>query len=430
MKLQKKIFFSLLIFYSLFIRKNYSTVFLNKYLVPEIGKPPLSYHEDHISNLSLYPFIMTTAEGTQKDLSKRPALYEIDGPLSIEALQVNSMASSENRTNNSLALPTEWIASHYAIPLTLKGNLEATGLGWNFFYTMTPYLTAGWSSGLAKVVGVLNYSPKENPQKYQLKESMMLEINRIFNTLTTNMGLQKNYSQYLSFCDQDFYITLNFSRDYLFYMKKIQSKLRVGCIAPTAQEINPNNPASIPLGSNGFPSLYSGLSIDLLLKEDIALSFEGKAFYLFPQTKTIRQSMFVESNGYQRFLTSSRYGSFTGRVGIEPGYIYQLAPTLTVEGLRRGLGCKVGYSTWGQTPSNYNFPPAEVNDQIVSDVEAASSWNQEHCLVSLFYDFGRENNINRRDILLSFSSEIPVEFFFAHNSARSLSLSFLFEYKY
>jgi hypothetical protein len=236
------------------------------------------------------------------------------------------------------------------------------------------------------------------------------------------MGITKNYTQFNNFADQDFYIKFEICRNFLLQMRQIKWTFKLGTIIPTAHTTDIFNPADIPGGTNGFFGLYSDAHLDFLLKEDINFGIAGKLVFLASDTKPIRT---------RRWFESTRYGSFTGNVDTEPGIIYGFSPYLSIEGLRKGLGCKISYSTYGQKESKYGFSnQSNIIQQIQMNIEKMSAWNQEHCGIIIFYDFSREKTYFDYEPFLAFEAQIPVDFFFAENSARTLAISFSFQLLY
>jgi hypothetical protein len=397
------------------------TFFLNRFWTPELTNQSILSYRHIIENITIQPFVMTADKGNKTCGMQTPHLYEIDGLVSIANLYQSYLLNNPDN-NQALSIPSEWIASKYTIPIRLNGAINATGFGWNFSYQLAPGCLIGWSSGYSQMTGAINIQPQEESNKYKLKEGMLVQINTLYNHITNEMNINKNYTQFNNFADQDIYIRFDMYRPFCLNMRQIKWTMQLGGILPTAHTTDPFNPADIPGGTNGFKGLYAGTYLDLLLKEDINLGLEGKLIFLAADTKLLRT---------RRWFESSRYGSFIGQVDIEPGWLYEFSPSLSIEGLRRGLGCKVAYSTWGQTMSKYGFKEEQgIIQQIQMNIESMSSWNQEHCTITFFYDFAREKTEQISDPFLAFSAQIPVDFFFAHSSARSLALSFSFQLLY
>jgi hypothetical protein len=392
------------------------TFFLNRYWTPELTNQAILGYRRVLENITIQPFMMTADKANKSNNMLTPNVYEIDGLVSIANLHHSYLLNNPNQEN---IIPSEWISSGYAIPIRLGGEISSTGFGWNMSYQIVPGCIIGWSSGYSQMTGAINLQPQEEQGKYKLKEGMLLQINSIYNNLTKLMGITKNYTQFNNFADQDIYIRFELSKDFFLAMRQIKWTFQLGAILPTAHTSDIFNPADIPGGTNGFFGMYGGTYLDLLLKEDINFGLEGKLVFLSPDTKEIRT---------KRWFESLRYGSFTGKVDIEPGFIYNFSPYLSIEGLRKGLGCKVSYSTWGQTKTKYGFiQESQIIQQIQMNIENMSAWNQEHCAIVIFYDFCREKTHFTYQPFLAFAAQIPVDFFFAEQSARSLAISFSFQ---
>lgn len=394
----------------------YGTFFLNKYWVPELVNDQRNLRVTDSTSIKIQPFIMHTNEANPTKNIQNQYVYELDGFLSLANLEYNNILNN----NMSITIPSEWIANDYHIPLRLNGNLYAKGIAWNITHAFLPWLTIGWSSGIGPMTGAMNIQPSEEPEKYRLKESILIQSIDLYKTLSMNLGFVKNHTNFINFADQDIYIAFCFDRDYFCYMRKIKFTGKLGGIVPTSHTVDINNPADIPGGLNGFSAIYSGLYIDLILKEDVFFNFTSKFIYLFPQEKTIRLRNWTES---------LRFGGKLAPTSITPGIIYNFSPVLRIDGLRHGLGIEVNYSVWGQNTTAYSFHGnLDIPEYIKINMESVSTWNQEHCNITLFYDFTREASIDPYcKKILSFSADIPVHFFFSNNSGRSLGISLLFE---
>jgi hypothetical protein len=399
----------------IFINQLYGTFFLNKYWVPELVNNETNPRISDSINFSLQPFLMHTNEANPIRNVNNQYIYELDGFLTLSNLEYNNIINNKS----SIMIPSEWIANNYNIPLRLNGNIYSKGVAWNLSYNLAPWCMIGWSSGIGPMTGVINVTPEEEGNKYKLKESMLLQILNTYDNLSKNLGFNKNYTNFINFADQDFYILFCINREYFCYMRKIKFTGQFGGIVPTAHETDIDNPADIPGGINGFSAMYIAGYLDLLLKEDVSLNLIGKIVHLFPAERQTKLRLWTES---------LRFGGITATASINPGIIYNFSPTLRIDGLRRGLGLQLCYSTWGQRQSEYAFPGIlNLPEYVTENMESISSWNQEHCNVTFFYDFTREASIDPcYKTMLSFSADIPVNFFFANNSGRSLGISVIF----
>lgn len=408
-KIMKKIIFVYCFFFFTPISAIY---FLNRYFTPELSTSILDYRT-FLEGITLQPFVISANQANKTPHGSNLNLYEIDGGLSIKTLN----ESYEIFTGKTGILPSEWILYNYSVPIRLQGNITNTGIGWTLNYQLVPGCTIGWSSALSQITGAINLHPQEESQKYKLKESMLFETLKIYNTLTEGIGLIQNYTQYTNIADQDFYLKFDVNKDFAWQFRKIKFTAQLGTVVPTAHIRDLYNVADIPGGTDGFYLIYGGLFLDLLLKEDFNFGVMGKLMYQIPQNKKIRTRSWNES---------ARYGSFIGNVDVSPGYLYNFSPYISLEGIRRGLGVKLSYTVWGETETQYGFNKTDkIIDQAKMYTQKMSSWAQEHCEIIIFYDFMREETNYRFEPFLAFSAQIPVDFFFANNSAQTLGFSFI-----
>jgi hypothetical protein len=407
-----------ILLFSIF-KRNSSTFFLNRYWVPEIRDTPIHYKKRG-TMISLSPITMKTTDANGTTALDKPHPYELDGFVTIENLYHSYAQFNQNQ--KALPLPSEWLANKISMPMRLQSHIEATGLTWAFQYELSPECSIGWNGGYTKMVGIMDPRPQENPAKYTLKESLLFEIHNVYKTITHAMGMTNNCTEFNNFADNSIYIDLHKGNDYTLYLRRLEYALRFGYVIPSSHTTQEKtNPADIPGGLDGFSALYISPELNLILKEDVCLDLVGKLFYLFPMEKFVRKKKWFESN---------RFGGFFGQVDVQPGFIYQFSPTLSIEGLRNGLGLELAYETYGQTKTIYGFSDNDIIQQAQMNIEELSRWNQEHCIISLFYDFQREIELPCYQTLLSFSAYIPVSFFFAYQSGRSLGLALTLEMNY
>lgn len=395
-------------------------LFLNRFLVPEIRNILLNYKKLG-TFISINPLVMKTTEANGMKNLERPYPYELDGMVSIENLY-HSYSLMNLPNSSTIPIPSEWIANRISVPMRLNSHIEATGFTWNLQYELSKECSIGWTGGYTHMIGIMTATPQENTSKYKLKESMLFEIGNIYKTIINGMDLAKNCTEFNNFADQNIYIDFHNKNEYIAYLRELEYGIRFGYVIPSAHLTDEiHNSADIAGGLNGSSALYCAPELNLVLKEDITLGLVGKLFYVFPDTKTIRKRKWFESN---------RFGSFSGLIDITPGFIYQFSPSLSLEGLRKGLGLEIAYETYGQTKTYYGFQRSDIIEQVQMNIEDLSSWNQEHCLFSLFYDFSREINNPKYETMIAFSAYIPVSFAFASQSGRSLGLSLIFELNY
>ncbi len=382
--------------------------------MPELTDCILRY-KNVDNSISLIPFVIGAKDANPSCGVQNLYVYEIDGGISLARL---AQSCAFYTGDNTLRLPSEWVAYNYQVPIRLNGSIQNNGLGWNTQYMVTPQCSVGWSSALCLVVGAMNIVPQEESQKYKLKEGMLFEIIDYYKAMTSAMKLDQSCTRYVTFADQDFYIKWDFDHDFFWQFRKLKFTLQGGVVVPTAKKLDLYNPGDISIGNGGFTDLYIGGFLDLLLKEDMNLGVTGKVMYQFPKEQTMRLA---------RLQESQRYGSYVGDVLVVPGYIYQASPYLSMEGLRDGLGAKIGYSIWGKGSDQLRLRSqhGQIIEQAKMFAEDFSSWVQEHCEFTLFYDFMRDESIHKIDPFLALSFQIPVDFIGSKNSAKSYSVSLI-----
>jgi len=414
----------LFIFICFFSFSNYSIIFLNKYIIPELCQIPILSYRNLFQTLEFQPFVISANSAHQNNCFNSTngsrGIYEIDGYLFLNEL--NKEIEIINKTISN-GFPSEWIAAGLEIPTRLLGNIGGSGIGWTFSHELTKHIVIGWSSALCMMSGILNIKPTSESQNYPLKEGLLFDIFQSYRNLTKKINLSGTYSHYTGFADQDVYLRVEYITDFIARMRRIKLIGQIGCIIPTTPCENIYNPSSFPVGTNGFWAYYFAGQIDLLLKEDIIFGMLGKIYYEVPETKAIRAPI---KN------TSSKYGAWQGNININPGLTIMFNPYISIEGLQRGLGFKIGYSVWDHFSDKLNnIPGQELGFNFdFYGMQNISGWAQEHCTIIVFYDFMREKEIHDMEPFLGFSVQIPVDFFFSHQSAKSYGVSFILETLY
>ena len=397
-----------------------NSVFLNKYLTPEIIQSPILSYRKNIESTQINLFFLTASDShnskSELNSSKRN-IFEFNGPLNFYTLD-----ESQKNSNSVIetGLPSEWLSAEAPIYMALPGKINVNGFSWNVTKNVFDNLIIGWNSGFVSTKSALKLEMKIFEDKIPLKEGILFETFKIYRDMTKKLGMNLVYENKTSILDQDFFLRYSFFSDFYATCRKISCDFQAGLIVPTSDEKDVYNPSSISTGTNGHYSLYGAFELDFLLKEGFNLGFLGKLYNQFSKEKIYRLSKLQEN---------PLFGSIVTNVKVSPGLTSAFSTYLSIEGLREGLGCKVSYTTFNHYKDDLCVLKKDLkfNQELSKNI---TSWAQEHIGVSVFYDFMRNENEYQLEPFLCFNANIPINFFFSNNSTRCYSISLSLEILY
>lgn len=416
------------LFFILFLNfiSNKSTMFLSRYIVPELNPIPFLTYRRLYQSIGFQPFIIGGNNAHIKSCFGRGngylGTYETGGILSLRALNDAINIVNPESTN---VYPSEWIAAGLYSPMRLYGQISGSGLAWNFSYELIENLLIGWTSGFCLMSGILNLEPQKENDVYVLRESLTYSIYQCYKKECDSLKLNNTYSHITSFADQDIYLRLEHATDFCLRMRRIKFAGQIGCVLPTSPSYEIYNPSTFVIGLNGHYAYYAGLQLDLLMKEDLTFGLIGKGIIQTSKNQTIRVPVSNEPVAY---------GAYVNSFSVSPGPTVMFSTYLSLEGLRRGLGLKLAYTVFDHFTDSFclnnEINSSSIDDNKLDLIKKYSSWAQEHFTVAAFYDFMREKEFHDMEPFLGLSVQIPVDFFFSKQSVRSYSLSFILEVLY
>lgn len=407
----------------------------SKYLVPDLLQNPIGGYRKLNGYLSIQPFIMTSDKAYNKCIGRDPfepiGLYELTGNLYLRLLDDALIESS--RLSKTLLKP-EWIAANLTLPISLKGRMETTGIGFSGSYGITDNWFIMIQSAAMHSHQILNLKPEQENPSYPLNESFVKDIYELHQKYSTILNSPKSqlfnetsrfnnstnlFSSQTSLSDTILSLKYENAYDYWNRLKRCKWSIFGGLLLPTGHKKNQSELADINLGSNGHLGGFLGAEADIVLKEDVVINFLGKI------------NCFASKKSFQKLSVRDEpliYGAWKGFVDISPGLSWYFNPSLTLEGLRSGLGFKIGYSIAHHEKDKWNICKNSININIdVSRAENYSSWTQEHFILSIFYDFMRDNMDHIFEPFIGFVTHIPVDWFFAEQAGRTCGLSCIIE---
>ncbi len=396
--------------------------FENRYLVPDLCITPLVTYRRPSSYITIQPFIISSdlaySNCFERSSDERIGVYELGGQFSLTNL--NSALLQSGVISSSL-IKTEWLAAGLKLPAFLGGRIDAAGFAWNIGYAVTENLIVGWAAAGYKIKGMLQLQPILERNDFPLTESYMYEYLQAYKSLTTALNVTTACYSQDTFSDNDVYLRYEYYKDYCLRMRTIKGMFQIGTMIPTAQPEQLSVLSSIPAGSDKHWGLYASTELDLILKEDVTLSFFTRLQYNLRHIFTKRVPILQEPLAY---------GAEKACVSITPGLTGYFSPALTLEGIREGLGCKLAYSVVAHGKDDWQIISPQIPVFNTDPIISRSSWAQEHFLVAVFYDFMRDKCERSFEPFIGFTAQIPVDWLASKNAARSYALSCVVEVLY
>lgn len=316
-------------------------------------------------------------------------------------------------------LSPQWqIAS--SIPWKMSGKIQSEGFGFTLKKSLGDYLGVGFSSGIMHVSSRIDFTLRANVQKeFGLDEGGILGLDRERRQALILLGLDAPQWSVTNMLDTDVYLRVGKIWEYQFKTRRIDVNGTVGCLIPTGQERDENNPASIPFGGDGHWGVYGVLNVDFELKEDLSLGCSAFAEKRLKKTKLRRLIV----RGEPLF-----FGAVLGQSQVDPGYTAGFSPYLIIEEIREGLGCYAQYfyahhmhDCWEDCREDGSV------DVCLLKAQTTSNWVNEYFTFNVFYDFGKTDDISERVPRLSIAIDIPTRFLGAHDVSKTYQVSLGFE---
>jgi hypothetical protein len=304
-----------------------------------------------------------------------------------------------------------------SIPWRREGHIDAEGIA--FFYEQ--YLGCFFSVGTSFLFAHIN-SGQEFCLDSNAETGNRQQLFTVRERMDRELGITPPLFHRTMFGDFDFYLRFGTVTEYLFRVKRIDSGLKLGVIAPTAPDIAINNPASIPLGGEKHWGIYLGLENEVELKEDLIFGVQLRAIKRFARTLTRRMPIACEP---------TRYGAEVGPLRIDPGWTFVFNPYFSIEGLREGFGLRAQYTLVAHLEDTLTDMRSQARRDSVpvnlDPVRQRSSWGMEHVTLGAFYDFGKTRDNSWCLPIISVYWDIPVDWLVSKRSAKTHSVSVMFE---
>jgi len=307
-----------------------------------------------------------------------------------------------------------------AIPWRMEGKIQAEGFEFLLDQSLNDYFSWGFSTGFMQVNSSISFTLLPAVADIlKLNTGGLLRVDKDRREMFEELALEAPQWGAAQLIDSEVFLRVGKIWDYQFKTRRIDLNAQIGCLVPTGQKRDENNPASIPFSGDGHWGISGALALDFELKEDLSFGICAFTNKRFSATRERRMPI----------LTEPRiFGAILGCARITPGFTVGFSPYLVIEGLRDGLGCYARYfyahhlcDVWEDMRLNKSIAVH------LDDVQETSRWVSEYFSFNIFYDFGKTEDEPRNVPRASVVVDIPVNFLGASLSSRTYRVSVGFE---
>ncbi len=332
-------------------------------------------------------------------------LFEIYG-----SYDLNNVARALEVVGESNPLRSQWRG--YPIPWKMRGRLEVMGIDLAYNQALSNYLSVGVATAIMNVKSWIALRLETSKVGAPIAGAGDIEeLDRDRREANHELGLCEFVENKTGFSDVDAYIRLGNMWYYPEKFRRIDAGLRFGVLFPAGYKRDIDNPASIPFAGNGHFGMYLHGDVEFELKEDLKAGLWGRITKRF--TRNMRDRVPVMDEPIN-------FGAFVGDFHVDPGANFMLAPYLTLEDIRDGLGLGVRYMWIHQTESTWHDCRSEKTFSLnLCKAMNLSKWTAEYVSLNVFYDFSRLVVKRNFDPRIYFTFDIPVHWFASHSVSNS-----------
>lgn len=352
--------------------------------------------------LYVEPFFITASSAWKTTVTVREREYgypNLQGTLDYAVL---AQALVKNGMENPIPVDWQYLAE---IPVDMPASFNGQGLSLAGYVPVSSHLGFGASIYFLRLSAQANIVPGAT-RMFDTAAALNLAAagNRAqFDQLTRDfealVGTQDGYWDQSGVSDVDIYFRVYDVQEYKYWCRKIDSSIAVGLIVPTGVQSSLNSIASIPYGGNGFWGWYFSPAIEVELKEDWKLGFEGRIIKRFAKTIEHRICIANESN---------LFAPVVGPLYIDYGTTITLAPYAVLESFRDGLGVLFKYTYALHQQDNFKDKrEVQTPGANFTNMRANSSWAQEYATLQLFYDLSYKHDWSYKP-LCTLTWDIPL----------------------
>lgn len=360
--------------------------------------------------LLFQPFIETAHHGFAEN--KENALFScFNTRYNLGELDAALVAS--HRVPGSL-IPTFWQGSLGTLLFKMHGGFHAQGLSFHAYHEFA----CNWAFGLrAEVVhgsAHLDLEPDKSVEALLPGDQHQLTLlqEEIHNALGVTPGIWSD----TSLGDIEVYLRLFTQQKYAYKCRYFDTGLSLGLVIPAAPERCINNPASVPLGGNRHWGMYLEGDFNAIVRHDIRAGIIARGQKRFARTSDLRVPTADES---------PIFGAVIAPMRVNPGWTFMFAPYIIKEGLREGLGMRLGYTLVKHFEDCFTDLRTDTSVPInFETLRTLSEWGKDYITFGFLYDFAYGKVERCIQPVLSLTVDAPIDFIVSSNAAKTWGVVF------
>jgi len=420
MKLYAKRASGLLLFFSLFMSSSLYSIIDNRYLplfnieLPRSKKP---------SYFGMNAFAMQAKQAFDDD-GELVHLPEIFGKYDLYAL--NDSMNKVGLVNPLFLEP--WYFQREII-WNMEGKLQVQGIDFYWEQDFCKYFSLGLKSGFLHCTSERRFSLSNEAIKSlgvltnaNINQGVGIALERARTNANILLDIEPAQWKKDSLADLEVYGRVSRSWEYALKCRSIEVALELGGIVPLAATADINNPASIPLGSDGFPGFYTKFETQIEAREDW---FLGMWMQLeFSPSKVVKLRMPLNEEALE-------WGTIVGNAKVNPGLFFGISPFVAIEDFQDGWGGMIRFTYLYR--DNDSFEDRRKDPKNIVNFEPLynlSSWVSEYVSLAIIYDGARGFMGGKYAPKFYFNVDMPVHLFKSSTSAKTYKFTLGFEFNY
>ncbi len=390
-----------------------------RFFVPFLERNPL-VGEHKKCAITLQPYALL-ADKSYNEYGEECELFAYDGDAyGLRYLDDAVVASGRRQTS---LIKTEWQSRLFDGPYIMRGRMVGRGIAATAYFSPKSCFGFGARGGAMQVDSQL-----ELIRDTTAFESIVngfgdeQELIALQSDEHRALDLEPSCWQGSGLTDAEVFLRGYLDSDYFWLFRYFSLAAEIGAVLPFGRKRDIANPASLPFGGVGYGWYVEG-SAEVLLKRDIWFFLVGRVQKRF-NSSTFEERMSLDREPW-------RFGALTGRLSVDPGFTFALSPYVILEGVRDGLGFRIGYTlVWHQKdnfcPAGY-APIVPGKSPVLSRYQDSSAWGSERVHAGILYDFSRGKKVRGWEPVISATVDVPTAWFVGQRSFKTFGLSVALE---
>lgn len=323
---------------------------------PLVGAPTTSRYfpfvDDPSSRFQPYnneikpSLFMMSATGADHRSGRPCTVSEMDGPYDLNDLinslnQYNTQAGLGGYTN---PLPNN-LWKNKSLIFRVENKVRSSGLVLAGEHSLNvANLSLGYSLPLMYVTTVQRFSLDtihsdavfQNDQNGRsvLSDSEHNQLDEARRKVQSDLGLKRTTSTAGGLGDVDLHVSWNKVYDHPGLLRTLKVNLRAGVLCPAGKRLDANNASTVPFGS-GVWANYLQAGLEAELKPTWRAGATTSITWGYKDTRNRRISVYKEPTAFSPLV---------GKVSVQPGPTFQLAPYFVLEHIIHGFHAHLGYT--------------------------------------------------------------------------------------